>query len=403
MKKSTLAFILLTMFLSTAGFTIIIPILPFLVGKYVSVANDAIWFGLLISVYSFCQFISGPSLGVLSDKFGRRPILLVSLAGSFIGYIVTGIGGALWILFLGRVIDGLTGGNISTVYAYIADLVQGKDRGKYYGYLGAAGGAGFIIGPAIGGFVGNFSLTAPLYIAAAVTVLNMLFGFFVLPESLEKNKRAKNFEWAHANPLFQFKELFNMKNVRWMLLFGFLFFLPLTGFQGNISIFLKNLLSFGPIGIGSVLFTVGIFDIVSQGFLTHKLLPILGEKRLMQVGLGLTGIGLLMIASLVLFHPNLITIMYLYASVIILIIGDGLFEPAYSSELSNMVDHTRQGQIQGANQSMQSFSRSLGPVAAAGLYILTPSLPYIVSAAMMIVTLIAFFVFHPTKSRSKSR
>jgi MFS family permease len=123
----------------------------------------------------------------------------------------------------------------------------------------------------------------------------------------------------------------------------------------------------------------------------------------MQVGLGLTGIGLLMIASLVLFHPNLITIMYLYASVIILIIGDGLFEPAYSSELSNMVDHTRQGQIQGANQSMQSFSRSLGPVAAAGLYILTPSLPYIVSAAMMIVTLIAFFVFHPTKSRSKSR
>jgi DHA1 family tetracycline resistance protein-like MFS transporter len=256
MKKTTLAFILLTMFLSTAGFTIIIPILPFLIGRYIPSSQDALWFGLVLAVYSLCQFLSAPTLGAISDRIGRRPILIVSLAGSFIGYIVTGIGGALWVLFLGRIIDGLTGGNISTIYAYIADLVQGKDRGRYYGYLGAAGGAGFIIGPVIGGFVGNYSLTLPLFIAAGVAVLTALCGIFILPESLTKENRAKKFEWTHANPLFQFKDLFTLKDVRWMILLGFLFFFPLTGFQGNFSVFVKDIFQYGPLGIGSVLFTV---------------------------------------------------------------------------------------------------------------------------------------------------
>jgi DHA1 family tetracycline resistance protein-like MFS transporter len=391
MKKLTLWFVLTTMFLSTAGFTIIIPVLPFLVDKYVSVNNTAIWLGIVLSVYSACQFLSAAPLGTLSDRIGRRPVLLISLFGSFVGYLITGFSGALWVLLLGRVVDGLTGGNISTIYAYIADSVQGQDRGRYYGYLGAAGGLGFMIGPAIGGFAGSFSLTLPLFIAAGVAVLTALFGIFVLPESLTKEKRSRNFEWTHLNPFFQFKELFKMKDVRWLLLIGFLFFFPLTGYQGNISVFVKDIFQFGPAGIGAVLFTVGVFDIFSQGFLTHKLLPVFGEKKLTEIGAGITAVGFAMIASLVLFHPSIYATIYLFAAVIVTIIGDGLFEPAFSGLLSNTVDNRRQGQIQGANQSMQSFARIWGPLAAAGLYTVSQPFPYIGGALLFIVT--AIFIF----------
>jgi DHA1 family tetracycline resistance protein-like MFS transporter len=391
MKKLTLWFVLTTIFLSTAGFTIIIPVLPFLVDKYVSVNNTAIWLGIVLSVYSACQFLSAAPLGTLSDRIGRRPVLLISLFGSFVGYLITGFSGALWVLLLGRVVDGLTGGNISTIYAYIADSVQGQDRGRYYGYLGAAGGLGFMIGPAIGGFAGSFSLTLPLFIAAGVAVLTALFGIFVLPESLTKEKRSRNFEWTHLNPFFQFKELFKMKDVRWLLLIGFLFFFPLTGYQGNISVFVKDIFQFGPAGIGAVLFTVGVFDIFSQGFLTHKLLPVFGEKKLTEIGAGITAVGFAMIASLVLFHPSIYATIYLFAAVIVTIIGDGLFEPAFSGLLSNTVDNRRQGQIQGANQSMQSFARIWGPLAAAGLYTVSQPFPYIGGALLFIVT--AIFIF----------
>jgi DHA1 family tetracycline resistance protein-like MFS transporter len=386
MKKTTLAFVLITMFLSTAGFTIIIPVLPFLVDKYVSVANTAIWLGIVLSIYSLCQFLSASPLGALSDRIGRRPVLLISLFGSFVGYLITGFSGALWVLLLGRVVDGLTGGNISTIYAYIADSVKGQDRGRYYGYLGAAGGLGFMIGPAIGGFAGSFSLTLPLFIAAGVAVITALFGIFILPESLTKEKRSHTFEWTHLNPFFQFKELFKMKKVRWLLLIGFLFFFPLTGYQGNISVFVKDIFHYGPAGIGTILFTVGVFDIFSQGFLTHKLLPFFGEKRLTEIGSVVTAIGFAMIASLVLFHPSIYANIYLYAAVIVTIIGDGLFEPAFSGMLSNMVDNRHQGQIQGANQSMQSFARIWGPLAAAGLYTVSQPFPYIGGAALFIVT-----------------
>ena len=397
MKKLTLAFVLLAMFLSTAGFTIIIPVLPFLVGKYVAAGSIAFWTGAVLSIYGLCQFLSAAPLGALSDRIGRRPVLIISLIGSFIGYLITGFSGALWVLLLGRVVDGLTGGNISTIYAYIADSVQGKDRGKYYGYLGAAGGVGFMIGPAIGGLAGSYSYTLPLFIAAGVTAINILFGLFVLPESLKKENKAKSFEWSHMNPFYQFASLVKMKDTRWLLFIGLLFFIPLIGYQGTISVYAKDILHFGPAGIGAVLFTVGVFDIVSQGFLTAKLIPIVGEKRLTEIGLAVTALGFCLLAGLVFMQANIISDIYLFIAVSITIIGDGLFEPSYSGLLSNTVDNTKQGQIQGANQSMQSFSRVLGPLAAAGLYTLSKPSPYIVGAVIFIIT-----IFLLLKARAKT-
>src|SRR5215212_4794301 len=172
-------FLMVMAFLNTIGVGIFLPVLAFIVQEYVRDQNSlAIAVGWLASVYAICQFIAAPGLGALSDRYGRRPILLICLLGSAVGYLLLGIGGALWVLILGRIIDGLTGANFSVVFAYIADVTPTDERGKYFGLVGAISGIAFILGPAIGGLVAKLGISAPLYLAAAVTFANVIFGLF---------------------------------------------------------------------------------------------------------------------------------------------------------------------------------------------------------------------------------
>ncbi len=392
-KKSAIGFILITTFLNFLGFSIIIPVLPFLVEKYVNTTNPNIigfYVGILMSVYALCQFLAAPGLGILSDRFGRRPILLVSLAGSVVGYIFLGIAGSLWMLFLGRIIDGLTGGNISTIYAYIADITEPKQRGRFYGLLGAAGGVGFMIGPVVGGYLGALHLSAPFYLAAAVTLLNMVWGYFVLPESLKTEHKLTTISLVHLNPFSQFEHIFSIKTLRILFFSAFLFFLPLMAYQAIAAIFMKDVLSFGPAGIGTVLFVVGVVDIVSQGFLTHKLVPILGELKLTVLGLFIIGIGYALVASVAIIP----SVLLLYIGVIILIIGDGLFEPSMSGLISNAVESRMQGRVQGANQSMQSAARVVGPFYGGWVYQLGKSVPFFSNIIFVVLAMIPLFLFH---------
>ncbi len=380
-KNRSLTFIVVTMFLNFLGFSIIIPILPFLVEQYAPNIKDiALNVGLIMAAYAFCQFIAAPGLGALSDKFGRRPILLVSLFGSIIGYLVMAIGGALWVLFLGRIIDGLTGGNISTVFAYIADITKPQERGKYYGLLGAAGGFGFMIGPAVGGLTAHFSLVTPLYLAAFITFLNMVWGYFVLPESLSTEHRTPNVNIRHLNPFLQFNHIFDIPALKRIFLYAFLFFLALMQMQSITSVFLKDIFNWGPEQIGFALFAVGVMDIFSQGYLVRKLLEKLSDLNVSEIGLGLTLIGFVIIAL----TASLNSLLLLILGVIILVIGDGLFEPSASSLISNSVDRTMQGRVQGASQSMQSMTRVLGPFFAAFLYTVWAGLPYAFGAVLLV-------------------
>lgn len=375
-EQKALSFILITMFLNFLGFSILIPVLPFLILKYIPAHQASLvgfYVGLLMSIYALCQFFAAPGLGVLSDRFGRRPILLLSLLGSVVGYILLGVAGAMWVLFLGRIIDGLTGGNISTVFAYIADITEPKDRGKYYGYLGAAGGFGFMIGPVIGGYTGAIHLALPFYIAAAITLVNMFWGYFVLPESLPRHHRAEKIMLSHVNPFGQFRQLLRMPPLRVLFGAAFLFFFPLMAFQALNAIYMKDVLNLGPAAIGTVLFVVGIIDIFSQGYLTHKLLPVLGERALTIVGLILTILGYALFVSVSLIH----SLVLLYVSVIVVIIGDGLFEPSMSGLISNSVEPKMQGRVQGANQSMQSATRVVGPLYGGWAYNVGIAVPYI--------------------------
>jgi DHA1 family tetracycline resistance protein-like MFS transporter len=399
-KKRAMSFILFTTFLAFMGFSIIIPVLPFIVKKYLPSGNinDIAWYvGVLMSIYALCQFISAPGLGALSDRFGRRPILLISLFGSVIGYILLGIGGSLWILFLGRIIDGLTGGNISTIYSYIADITEPKDRGKYFGMLGAAGGVGFMLGPAIGGVTSLISLSAPLYLAAAITFINIIWGYFVLPESINEDHRVKKLNLLHLNPFTQFNHIFSVTALKWLFSISFLFFLGLMAMQGNASVYFHDIFKWNPSQISIVFFLVGLIDIISQGFLVRKLLPLYGDFKVALMGLTLAFIGFLIYALLSFFHSPVL----LFVGVVILITGDGLIEPSLSGLISNAVGPQMQGRVQGANQGMQSIARIIGPLYAAFVYQNWKGLPYL-SGAFLVFIAILFHISYSPKVGGKA-
>ena len=393
--KSALVFLLFSAFLNMMGIGLIIPVIPFLVQQYlggqpaVAVAGIV---GLLTSVYALCQFLAAPGLGMLSDRFGRRPILLVSLLGSAVGYVLFGIGGALWVLFLSRVIDGLTGGNISTMFAYVADTTPPAERSKYYGMLGASIGFGFVIGPALGGLLSHISLSAPFFIAAAVMFVNGVWGYFVLPESVTAEHRLEKFELSHLNPFEQLWAVLKQPVLRRLMLVGFLYFLPFAALQGNGSVLMKDVLGLTASGIGGVFFVIGVVDIGVQGFLMRKLLDTVNEIRLIEAGMLLMAVGFLALASLTWF-PHL---WILLVGVALFALGGGLFEPSFSGLISHAADPRSQGRVQGANQSLQSLTRVIGPLAAAALYQYGAHVPYVLC---MVFALAAFVYVVATRKQ----
>lgn len=388
-----MVFILITMFLNFLGFSILFPILPFLVSRYVTNPHEvAFYVGFLLSIYALCQFLAAPGLGVLSDKFGRKPILLISLLGSIIGYLFLGFAGSLWMLFLGRIIDGLTGGNISTIYAYMADITLPQERGKFFGLLGAAGGVGMIFGPAIGGFFGSINLSAPLFIAAGVTFVDLIFGYIILPESLQPHNRIAHFDFAHLNPFKQFSHVFSVDILRRLFFLGLIFFLAMNGMYGTNSVYLSDVFRWDPSQIGLLLFTIGFVDIFSQGFLINKLHPKMGEAKVAVIGCILTAIGFFL-ASTTFFITSTLLI---YLAMIILNIGDGLFEPSESGLISKSVGPHMQGRIQGASQGMQSIARIVGPFSAAYIYRFWKGLPYFSEGLLILLSLVILLVSFST-------
>lgn len=378
--KSPIAFIAVSVFLTIMGLTILIPVLPFIIGKYVPDNEVALWSGIILSIYALCQFFAAPVLGAISDRIGRKPVLIFCLGGSAIGYLIFGLGGALWVLFLGRILDGITGGDISTMFAYVADVTEPKDRGKAFGILGAVGGFGFMAGPVIGGLAGEISITAPLFVATGVALLSMSWGLFFLPESLPKSKRASHFDATHLNPFTPFAHVLVSRKLVVLFATSFLFFCAGTMMQANISVMLKDLLAFGPGHIGAVLFLVGIMDILSQGYLSGKLIPFFGEKRLAEIGLAINAIGFFLLAALA-FFPN---IYLLFAAIVVFNVGDGLFQPSANGLIANTAPDGMQGQVQGASQGIQSIARVIGPLLSAFLYALGASLPYFTGGALIV-------------------
>ncbi|MEO8395010.1 MAG: MFS transporter, partial [Chloroflexota bacterium] len=346
---------------------------------------------------AICQFIAAPGLGILSDRFGRRPILLFCMLGSALGYLMFGIGGSLAVLFLARIIDGITGANFSVAFAYIADLTPPDERGKFFGWVGAIAGIGFIFGPAIGGLLAKIDLSAPLYFAAAITFANLLFGLLFMPESLDKAHRETHIEIARLNPLSALGQVLAVPQLRWLLIAIFLYYLPFAALTGIIGLFAKDALNWDAAAIGSLFALVGISDIVVQGLLLPRLLKRFGEGKVVVGGLIGQLVGYVLAASVVVVPSPLL----MYLGVLILAAGDGLLGPALGGLLSRAAGSRSQGQVQGGSQSMQALARIIGPLGGGELYDrVGHATPYLSGVGFVAITLTALSVALPRVPRS---
>jgi DHA1 family tetracycline resistance protein-like MFS transporter len=366
-KPPRTAIILLAViaFLNTAGMTIIGPVVPFMTLKYLHNPGDlAIVVAWMTSIYGVCQLLAAPGLGLLSDRFGRRPVLFACLLGSAIGYLLFGLGGTLWLLFLGRIIDGLTGGNFSVLFAYIADIAEPEERGKYFGLVGGISGVGFIVGPSIGGLLATINYSAPFLAATAVILFSIVWGFFFLPESLRKEHRVISMHVGDLNPLKQLGNVFMMSQLRWLLLAGFFYAFPFAILQSNLTILLKDSLGWNATEAGLIASVVGVVDILVQGLLVGRLLPIFGAIRLGIGSLVLVAIGYILLGSVALLASPLL----LLAGVILFAGSSGLVENALRDLTASMAGPRMQGLIGGASQSMQSLAMIIGPLFGGLLY-----------------------------------
>ncbi len=381
--KKALIFGLMSVFLCGIGFTIIAPVVPFLVQPYISNSGDqAIVVTLLTSVYAVCMFFAAPGLGALSDRYGRRPVLLVCLLGSAIGYLVFGIGGALWVLFAGRIIDGITGGTISTIFAYFADIIPPKQRTKYFGWMSAVVGVGTVIGPTLGGLLAKFGYSVPMYFGAIITLLNVVYGFFFMPESLDRNNRLKEITFVRLNPFTQLENVLSMKNLKRLLVSAFLLWIPNGSLQAVFSQFTIDTFSWKPALIGLMFSIMGFQDIISQGFIMPKLLIKLSDAQIAILGMisEIIGYSLIALSALFSFYPLFIAGMFIFG------FGDSIFGPSFNGMLSKSVDSSEQGRIQGGSQSIQALARMIGPIIGGQIYV---SLGHAAPALMGIILIAA--------------
>jgi DHA1 family tetracycline resistance protein-like MFS transporter len=382
--RTSFVLLLVIALLNTMGITIIVPIVPFLTLQYLVHPNNlAVIVGWLTAAYGICQLIAAPGLGVLSDRFGRRPILFICLLGSAFGYLILGLGGALWLLFLGRIIDGLTGGNISVLFGYVADITEPKDRGKYFGLLGSAAGIGTLVGPVLGGLLATINYRAPFLAAAGLLLLTLVWGYFLLPESLDKEHRITSISLNELNPLKQLASAFRWTNVRWLLLAWFLYAFPVGMLQTTITVLMKDSLGFNATQAGFVITVLGAVDILVQGVLVGWFLTRLGNIRLSLIAFLLVGISYLVLGSIAFLATPILLLVG-----IVLFAGSGsLVENAVRGLISEMVGRHEQGRASGATQSLQSLGWVIGPLIGGFMY--TAWGHFQVYASASLITLLA--------------
>ncbi len=350
-----LIIIFITVFIDLVGFGIVIPALPYYVESD-SFRATPFEIGLLFASYSLMQFIFSPILGSLSDKYGRRPILFFSIIGSAIGYLFIGFAFALWMVFVGRIVAGITGGNISTAQAYIADVTTKKNRSKGMGLFGAAFGLGFIFGPAIGGILSRYGIHVPFLFAAALSFLNAILLYFILPESVKKDS------YDHAkirkNRVAEFIE--SLSDWRFGTLNAIYFFL-VTSFSimtYAFVLFTINRFGYTAEQNGYIFAFIGILAVVFQGGVFGKLAARFGENPLMIIGCLMMAISFFVIPYISSASGGLTALLTVTA---FLAIGNSIASPALTSLASIVADESEQGRALGVMQSGASLARAIGP------------------------------------------
>lgn len=399
--RFALAFIFLTMLIDTIGLGIIIPVSPGIIAQltHENLSGAARWGGWLFFIYAAMQFLFAPMVGNLSDRFGRRPVLIISLAMLGLDYAITGLAPTIAWLFIGRALSGMAGASYSTVNAYIADISPPEKRAANFGLVGAAFGLGFILGPAIGGFAGeHFGLRTPFFVAAALALANALFGLLVLKESLPAGRR-RVFEWWRANPLGSLAALRRYPAL--IMLFAVLVMVQLAhnALPSTWTYYTMLKFGWGPGGVAWSLVAVGILMALSFGFLPRLLVPRIGETRAVFLGLICIAAAYAGYA----FAPNALAF---YAWMPVFALGS-VGMPALNAIMSHLVPADEQGELQGAIASISSLTAIASPVMMTSLFawftsghapVYFPGAPFLAASFAELAALMLFAAAHARKA-----
>ncbi|MFD5142846.1 MFS transporter [Streptomyces sp. NPDC058401] len=387
-RRAWLVIVCLTL-LNSIGMTVVFPVLPFVTLQYVPEGSLALWVGVLESVNALCAFLVAPLLGGLSDRIGRRPVLIISAFGAAASYAMFGVGGALWVLVAARALQGLAAGDMPAIFAYVADITPAKDRTKRYGLLGALTGVGMMIGPAIGGLLSKISLNAPVFATALIAALVGLAAIFALPESLAPHNRSKKLSLEELHPFKVLKDAFARTELRTLLIGFTLISIPFYFYVNNLSVLGRDSVGWGPAQIGLLLSAAGILDIVIQGGLLALLVPRIGERGVVISGIVAQGIGCagMTLVAFSLDMPQLLAIAaLLFAS------GQGAMTAALDGLMSNAVGADEQGWLAGGISSIGSAIQMTAPLLAGWLYASTGhATPYALGLLMIITAAVLLF------------
>lgn len=385
-KSAAIGFIFITMLIDIIGIGIIIPVIPKLLQElnHSGISEAAKLGGWLAFAYAFTQFIFAPFMGSLSDRFGRRPVLLISLLAFAVDYLVLALAPTVTWLFIGRIIAGITGASISTAMAYISDVSTPENKAKNFGLVGAAFGIGFIIGPVIGGLLGQYGSRVPFYAAAVLCLVNFIYGYFVLPESLKPEKR-RTFEWKAANPIRALARLKKFPNIILLVAAMFFMYFASHAVHGNWSFYTMYRYDWDERMVGISLGVIGLLVALVQGVLVRYVNPKIGNGKSILIGFALNGIGQFFIAFAV---QEWMVFLFLIPYSL-----GGLAGPAIQSEITNHVPADEQGQIQGTLASLNSATATFGPLVMTSIFyyftqenapIVFPGAPFVLASILMI-------------------
>lgn len=404
-RKAALGFIFITLLLDVTGLGIIIPVIPKLIEGLIhgSISDASRYGGWLGFAYAIMQFLFAPIIGNLSDRYGRRPVLLLSLLGFGIDYLFLAFAPTIAWLFVGRVIAGIFGASFTTAAAYIADISTPENRAQNFGMIGAAFGLGFIIGPVVGGLLGQFGPRIPFIAAAVLSLLNAAYGYFVLPESLPKENR-RNFEWKRANPLGSLLQLRKYPAVSGLIFSLVLVYIAVHAVQSTWTFYTIEKFGWSEKLIGYSLGFVGLMIALVQGGLIRIVIPKLGNERSVYIGLLLYSAGFLLYA-----FAAETWMMFVFTVVYSL---GGIAGPAIQGIISAAVPPNEQGELQGALTSLMSATSIVGPPLMTNLFswytrpqgnLYFPGAPFLMAAVLVLASsILAYKSLHHTISKYRS-
>lgn len=353
--KNAFAFVLVTVFLDNLAFGLIIPVLPSMIRDLTGLPPEeaTLWIGALAATYALMNFLMGPLLGAISDRYGRRPVLLGSLAMLGIDFLVMAMAPVVWVLFVGRALSGISGATFATANAYIADTTTPENRGRAFGTIGAAFGLGFIFGPVLGGLMGEIDTRLPFFVAAGLAGINVLYGIFVLPESLPPERR-RRFRLSRANPLGAARHFSKLPHIAWLLIAGGVYFLAHTVYPSTWSVHSEIRYDWTPLEIGISLGLVGLGAATVQAGLMGMILKRLGLVRTAVFGLCMS------IAAMTGYAFAAIPVLaYLFIPLSALA---GVATPSINAIMSRLTPPDAQGELQGASSSLNALAMIAGPL-----------------------------------------